>query len=99
MDGCLSGTYSGTSLLWTPLGQESVSSLERCPLSQRLICTQIEVHNTIGTSETVLVREAEVSFKSDPTVNGCLCMYVDAYGVMYVHTCCMWMLVYVHVCM
>ena len=25
--------YSGTSLLWTPLGQENVSSLERCPYS------------------------------------------------------------------
>ena len=24
-------TYSGTSLLWTPLGQEMMSSLERCP--------------------------------------------------------------------
>ena len=24
-------TYSATSLLWTPLGQESVSLIERCP--------------------------------------------------------------------
>ena len=65
--------------------------------------TQIEVHNTIGTSETVLVREA--LFQRCPLrviplyMDACVCTYVDAYDVMYIHTCCMWMLVYVHACM
>ena len=50
--------YSPTSLLWTPLGLENVSSLERCPYFRGRF-----VHKSIllGTSETVQIRDLEVS--------------------------------------
>ena len=47
-------TYSGTSLLWTPLSQMCPSVHNNF---QRLICTQ---KYTIETSETVLIREVSL---------------------------------------
>ena len=48
--------YSGTSLLWTLLGQENVREVS---LFQRLICTQKYVYY-FGASETVLIREVSL---------------------------------------
>ena len=49
--------YSGTSLLWTPLGPHKVSWLKRCPYFQRLFCMLLCVAETAG---SVLIREVSL---------------------------------------
>ena len=48
-------TFSGTSLLWTPLGQESCPN-QRCEVD---LYTKVRTY-TIGTSEAVLIREVSL---------------------------------------